>query len=60
MANNIIDMVVGENAWGLQTIEMTVLSAERAKKVSRVSKAMPQQLPLAILIQGQPAHQQQS
>lgn len=32
MANNIIDMVVGENAWGLQTIEMTVLSAERGEK----------------------------
>lgn len=32
MANNIINMVVGENAWGLQTIEMTVLSAERGPK----------------------------
>lgn len=33
MANNIIDMVVyDEDAWGLQSIEMTVLSAERGEK----------------------------
>lgn len=33
MANNIIEMVVGdENAWGMQNIQMTVLSAERGEK----------------------------
>jgi hypothetical protein len=33
MANNIIEMVVGdENAWGMQNIQMTVLSAERGPK----------------------------
>lgn len=32
MANSLINMVVGDDAWGMQTIAVTVLSAERGAK----------------------------